>query len=114
MVICPYLGTMQSADLEHILRMTFRTRWKKHSSSIAYSMLCKDLSTIRQWIVESWHKLAYEDNSDYDWTGLAVVSNTAVELGREPIIEFMPVLKKHGCPREMAQRYLEATTSAVF
>jgi hypothetical protein len=74
---------------------------------IAYCMMCKDLSKIRDFVYNIWSKHVEPETSDFNPAVLAVVCNTAAEFGVEIINEVSPVLERHGGPIDMAGHYME-------
>ncbi|RSL44738.1 hypothetical protein CEP54_014559 [Fusarium duplospermum] len=76
---------------------------------VAFGMMCKDLSEIRQFISSLWSLLVSPDDDEDDGVDpavVAVVTNTAIEFAANIIEDMSPIFKEHGGAFIICQHYM--------
>ncbi|EEU43804.1 uncharacterized protein NECHADRAFT_30210, partial [Fusarium vanettenii 77-13-4] len=79
---------------------------------IAFSMMCKDLAEIRDFISGIWSSFVSQDDesddelNDQDPAVMAVVTNTGIEFAANIIEDMVPIFKEYGGSFALCQRYM--------
>ncbi|RSL78304.1 hypothetical protein CEP51_008303 [Fusarium floridanum] len=76
---------------------------------VAFAMMCRDLTEIRQFISSLWSYLVSPDDEEDDGVDpavVAVVTNTAIEFAANIIEDMLPIFKEHGGAFSICQRYM--------
>ncbi|KAJ3533488.1 hypothetical protein NM208_g7962 [Fusarium decemcellulare] len=73
---------------------------------VAFSMMCKDLADIREFISNVWSELVTEDGELMDPAVIAVVTNTGIEFAANIIEDMLPIFKEYGGAFAICQKYI--------